>query len=156
MLFDYADVTADYSGDLGKDTQDITVMHKNAYPSQKSMTPINPLQVLNASAPLIFLSGYWQVGIACREGYKENTAFITQKVYFEFTIIHVPLGLCNAPATFQRLMNLACMLSLQVNTEDLFKTLMRLTDCYTISQKEEEFSSGPPNVRVLPLSLNFV
>ena len=32
----------------------------------------------------------------------ENTAFTTQEGLFEFTVM--PLGICNAPATFQRLM----------------------------------------------------
>jgi len=47
-------------------------------------------------------SGYWQVEVA--EGDRQNTAFTTHDGLFEFKVI--PFGLCNAPATFQQLMDL--------------------------------------------------
>jgi len=46
-------------------------------------------------------SGYWQIPI--REEDKEKTAFLAPDGLFEFNVM--PLGLCNAPATFQRLMD---------------------------------------------------
>ncbi|KAH3764399.1 Transposon Ty3-I Gag-Pol polyprotein [Pelomyxa schiedti] len=57
----------------------------------------------NAFLTLVDLcSGYWQVPIAEQD--KSKTAFMTRQGLFEFNVLH--FGLCNAPATFQRLMNI--------------------------------------------------
>ena len=47
-------------------------------------------------------SGYWQVELRPKD--KEKKAFCTRDGHFEFNVM--PFGLCNAPVTFQRLMDL--------------------------------------------------
>ena len=48
-------------------------------------------------------SGYWQ--ILMNEEDKEKTAFTTYEGNYKYTVM--PFGLCNAPATYQRMMDTA-------------------------------------------------
>ena len=78
------------------------VTQKDAYPLPHIEDTLQALSGSQWFSTIDLLSGYWQVGIA--ENDKEKTAFTTQEGLFEFNVM--PFGLCNAPATFQRLMDL--------------------------------------------------
>ena len=63
------------------------------------------LEALSGSkwfSTLDLLCGYWQVEVEEKDRHK--TAFCTREGLFEFKVM--PFGLCNAPAVFQRLMDL--------------------------------------------------
>lgn len=47
------------------------------------------------------LKGYWQVPLTARAS--ESSAFVTPDSFLQYTVM--PFGLCNAPATFQRLVS---------------------------------------------------
>jgi len=73
-------------------------------------------------------AGYWQIPM--KEEDIEKTAFITQDGTYEFTVM--PFGLCNAPATFQRMMNL-------IFEDMLFRNIkVYLDDCNIYSKTFEQ------------------
>ena len=53
------------------------------------------------SSMLDLASGYWQVELDSDD--REKTAFVTHQGLYEFNVM--PFRLCNAPSTFQRLMD---------------------------------------------------
>ena len=79
------------------------VTRRNAYPLPCIGDMLDTLSGARWFSTIDLVSGYWQVELA--EEDKEKTAFCTYDGLFEFNVL--PFGLCNGPATFQRLMDLA-------------------------------------------------
>ena len=78
---------------------DVTI--KDAYPLPRVDDTLDTLAGSVWFSTLDLKSGYWQVKVAPED--REKTAFCTQEGLFEFNVM--PFGLCNAPATFQHLMD---------------------------------------------------
>jgi hypothetical protein len=77
---------------------DVTI--KDAYPLPRIDESLDQLAGSSWFSCLDLASGYWQVEMS--EDDKPKTAFATRRGLFEFN--KMPFGLCNAPATFERLM----------------------------------------------------
>lgn len=73
---------------------------KDAYPLPRIDNTLDTLASAVWFSTLDLASGYWQVEVDPRD--KEKNAFTTRAGLFEFNVL--PFGLCNAPSTFQRLM----------------------------------------------------
>ena len=79
---------------------DVTL--KDAYPLPRIDDSLDALEGSTWFSSLDLASGYWQVEMSPSD--KEKTAFTTGSGLYEFNVL--PFGLCNAPSTFERLMEL--------------------------------------------------
>ena len=78
---------------------DVTV--KDAYPLPRIDDTLDMLAGKQWFSTLDLASGYWQVSLS--QEARIRTAFATHSGLFQFRVM--PFGLCNAPATFERLMD---------------------------------------------------
>jgi hypothetical protein len=78
-----------------------SVTKKDSYPLPRIDDMLDTLTGSQWFTSLDLSSGFWQVEMEEKD--REKTTFITRFGTFEFTVM--PFGLCNAPATFQRLMD---------------------------------------------------
>jgi len=74
---------------------------KDVYPLPRIDDIMDSLQGSQFFTSIDMQSSYWQVEV--KEEHKQKTAFITPEGLYEFNVM--PFGLCNAPATFERLMD---------------------------------------------------
>ena len=73
---------------------------KDAYPLPRIDESLDHLSGAQWFSTLDLCSGYWQVEL--EPDAKPKTAFVTKRGLFKFNVM--PFGLCNAPASFKRLM----------------------------------------------------
>ena len=78
------------------------ITRKDAYPLPRIDDTLSTLAGSECFTTLDLVSGFWQVEVAEKD--RAKTAFCMTEGLFEFKVM--PFGLCNAPATFQRLMDL--------------------------------------------------
>ncbi len=76
------------------------ISRKDAYPLGRIDDTLDAPQGSTYFSTLDLYSGYWQVEM----DQQDKTAFVTRQGLFRFTVM--PFDLCNAPATFERLIEL--------------------------------------------------
>lgn len=79
---------------------DVTI--KDRYPLPRTDDFLDQLSGAEWFPSLYLNSGYWQVGVDKKD--REKTAFVSRQGLFEFKVML--FGLCNAPATFERLVDI--------------------------------------------------
>lgn len=76
------------------------ITEKDAYPLPRVDDNLDALSGAKLFSTLDLASGYWQVGVDPKD--QEKTAFCTRYGLYQWRVM--PFGLCNAPSTFERLM----------------------------------------------------
>lgn len=115
------------------------VTHKDSFPLPRIEESLASLFKAESYSTLDLASGYWQVELAPTD--QEKTAFTTPFGLYQFE--HMPFGLCNALATFQRLMQ-GCLGSqvydsLLIYLDGIVVYLLNLIPTYSTLK---EFSAG--------------
>lgn len=79
----------------------LSVTKPDSYPLPRMDDCIDQVGAAKFISKFDLLKGYWQVPLSQKA--REIAAFITPTGLYSYSVM--PFGLCNAPATFQRLMN---------------------------------------------------
>ncbi|UYV84067.1 hypothetical protein LAZ67_X001053 [Cordylochernes scorpioides] len=79
----------------------VLITKKDVYPLPRIDDALDCLREARMYSTMDLKTGYWQIEID--EEDREKTAFITPDGLFEFKVM--PFGLCNAPRTFERMMD---------------------------------------------------